>query len=87
MPVRQCVACGERRSQAALVRIRVEAGELVAGPGPGRSAYVCSVPPCPERALARGLLARRLRTDAAPSAALRSVLGAAALGGPDKPRC
>ncbi len=86
-PHRQCVACGARRPQAALVRIRHEATRLVLGPGPGRSAYVCAEQACVERALARGLVGRRLRAPDAADDALRRLAAGAGLTEPNEPHC
>ena len=63
IPERTCVACGDRRPKAELVRIvRSPQGPLYVdfvGKAPGRGAYVCG-PGCLETALGRGRLARSL---------------------------
>ncbi len=81
------MACGARRPQAALIRVRVHDGELVTGPGHGRSAYVCAAPACAERALARRLLARRLRVPDASDAVLRRSFERGSLAGPTATGC
>ena len=66
VPVRTCVGCRERDAQRDLLRlvavsngsIRVDTGR----PLPGRGAYVHPRRACVEAALARGTIARVLRT-------------------------
>jgi predicted RNA-binding protein YlxR (DUF448 family) len=60
-PVRTCAGCGRKAPQQELQRFRAEQGELVPGPGPGRSAYTCRRLACFERALARRAFNRTLR--------------------------
>ena len=86
--MRQCVACGARRPQAELVRIRHEAGRLVLGPGPGRSAYVCAEPDVRgARPGAAGWSGRRLRAPDAADDALRRLAAGAGLTEPNHPHC
>ena len=63
IPERTCVACGDRRPKAELVRIaRSPQGHVsfdFVGKAPGRGAYVCG-PGCLDTALGRGRLARSL---------------------------
>jgi predicted RNA-binding protein YlxR (DUF448 family) len=61
MPVRTCAGCGRKAPQPELLRFRAEGGELVPGPGPGRSAYTCRRLACFERALARRAFNRTLK--------------------------
>jgi uncharacterized protein len=61
MPVRTCTGCGRKAPQPELLRFRAEAGELVPGPGPGRSAYTCRRLACFERASTRRAFNRTLR--------------------------
>ncbi len=61
MPVRTCAGCGRKAPQPELQRFRAERGELVPGPGPGRSAYTCRRLACFERALSRRAFNRTLR--------------------------
>jgi predicted RNA-binding protein YlxR (DUF448 family) len=61
MPVRTCTGCGRKAPQQELLRFRAERGELVPGPGPGRSAYTCRRLACFERARARRAFNRTLR--------------------------
>ena len=60
-PVRTCAGCGRKAPQPELQRFRAEQGELVPGPGPGRSAYTCRRLACFERALSRRAFNRTLR--------------------------
>ena len=60
-PVRTCTGCGRKAPQEELLRFRAEQGELVPGPGPGRSAYTCRRLACFERARARRAFNRTLR--------------------------
>ena len=63
IPERTCVACGDKRPKAELVRIaRSPQGPVsvdFVGKAPGRGAYVCGSG-CLETALGRGRLARSL---------------------------
>lgn len=63
IPERTCVACGDKRPKAELVRIaRSPSGSVSVdfmGKAPGRGAYVCGSG-CLETALGRGRLARSL---------------------------
>ncbi len=48
-PMRTCVVCGRNLPQAALLRLALSAGRVVADQGrrlPGRGAYVCPRPAC-----------------------------------------
>jgi predicted RNA-binding protein YlxR (DUF448 family) len=60
-PVRTCAGCGRKAPQQELQRFRAKQGELVPGPGPGRSAYTCRRLACFERALSRRAFNRTLR--------------------------
>jgi uncharacterized protein len=60
-PIRTCAGCGRKAPQAELVRFRADAGTLVPGRGPGRSAYTCRRLACFERAVARRAFNRTLR--------------------------
>jgi uncharacterized protein len=60
-PIRTCAGCGRKAPQAELVRFRAEEGELVPGPGPGRSVYTCRRLACFERARSRRAFNRTLR--------------------------
>lgn len=55
------MGCGRKAPQDELLRFREEAGALVPGTGPGRSAYTCHRLSCFERALARRAFNRTLR--------------------------
>ena len=59
-PIRTCVGCGRRAPQPTLVRLRVGAGALVVGSGPGRGAYVCRRESCVLKARATPALAAPL---------------------------
>ncbi len=62
LPVRSCVGCGRKASQAELVRFVAADGRLVLGDGlPGRGAYTCRRLQCYERAVARRGFSRALR--------------------------
>ncbi len=65
VPMRRCVACGQRMEKRALVRFRAGAdGTLVLdveGRAEGRGAYVCRSRPCLDRALDRRLFTRGLK--------------------------
>ncbi|HET9675498.1 MAG TPA: YlxR family protein [Gaiellaceae bacterium] len=60
-PIRTCVGCGRKAPQPELLRFREERGELVPGPGTGRSAYTCRRLACFERAQARRAFNRTLK--------------------------
>jgi predicted RNA-binding protein YlxR (DUF448 family) len=60
-PIRTCAGCGRKAPQAELVRFRADDGDLVAGPGPGRSAYTCRRLACFERARSRRAFNRTLK--------------------------
>jgi predicted RNA-binding protein YlxR (DUF448 family) len=66
VPVRTCVGCRERVAQRDLLRLAaVSNGSIRVDPGrllPGRGAYVHRRRACVEVALARGAVARVLRT-------------------------
>jgi len=63
IPERTCVACGNKKPKAELVRVaRSPQGAVsvdLTGKAPGRGAYVCG-PECWGNALGRGRLARSL---------------------------
>jgi predicted RNA-binding protein YlxR (DUF448 family) len=59
--VRTCAGCGRKAPQDELQRFHAEAGQLAAGPGPGRGAYTCRRLQCFERAVSRRAFARTLR--------------------------
>ena len=63
IPERTCVACGDKKPKAELVRIALSPEGRVAfdptGKAPGRGAYVCG-PGCWDTALGRGKLSRSL---------------------------
>jgi predicted RNA-binding protein YlxR (DUF448 family) len=59
--IRTCVGCGRKAPQPELLRFRAEGGELVPGPGAGRSAYTCRRLACFERASSRRAFNRTLR--------------------------
>ncbi|HEV2593323.1 MAG TPA: DUF448 domain-containing protein [Gaiellaceae bacterium] len=59
--MRTCAGCGRKAPQGELQRFHAEAGQLVAGPGPGRGAYTCRRLLCFERAASRRAFARTLR--------------------------
>jgi predicted RNA-binding protein YlxR (DUF448 family) len=61
IPVRTCAGCGRKAPQPEPLRFRAEGGELVPGPGPGRSAYTCRRLACFERARARRAFNRTLK--------------------------
>jgi predicted RNA-binding protein YlxR (DUF448 family) len=65
VPERTCVGCRGRAPKVALLRLAVSDGSIVPDPGgaaPGRGAYLHRDVACVDRALARGGLARALRT-------------------------
>ncbi len=66
VPVRTCVGCRERAAQRELLRlVAVSDGSIRVDPErslPGRGAYVHRRRACAEAALARGAVARVLRT-------------------------
>ena len=63
IPERTCVACGDKKPKAELLRItRSPEGTVsvdLVGKAPGRGAYVCG-PDCLETAVGRGRLARSI---------------------------
>ena len=65
MPQRSCVACGNKTSKSALIRIVAMPKGTVevdsAGNLPGRGTYVCKDGHCVERSLRRGRLEYALR--------------------------
>jgi uncharacterized protein len=64
-PERTCVGCRERAPKRELLRLVVADGTIVLdrlGGAPGRGAYLHRDGACVDRALARGALARALRT-------------------------
>ena len=73
-PVRTCVGCKGTGSRYRLVRVvRAADGAVVdvRGSAPGRGAYVHRDIACVDAALARGALARGLRTGLSEEAAVR----------------
>ncbi len=74
-PKRTCVACRTPAGKRELLRIvRSPSGEVRVDPtgrAPGRGAYVHREEACARRALARGALARALRTGLGPEEAAR----------------
>ncbi|HXY84056.1 MAG TPA: YlxR family protein [Gaiellaceae bacterium] len=61
-PIRSCVGCGRKATQAELLRFAAHDGELVPGSGvPGRGAYTCRRLVCFDRAVSRGAFSRTLR--------------------------
>jgi uncharacterized protein len=65
VPERTCVGCRERAPKAGLLRLTVVEGRMrpdAAASSPGRGAYLHRDRACVEAALARGALARALRT-------------------------
>jgi uncharacterized protein len=81
VPVRTCVGCRERAPQAALLRVALTGGRLVADPRrrlPGRGGYVHPATDCVRRALegsVRGGFARAFRTHLAPPVVLANADG------------
>ncbi len=67
IPVRQCVACREKRSKHELARIvRTPFGEIVydsKGKSAGRGAYICKDTKCLEKAIKSNALARALECE------------------------
>ena len=65
IPERSCVACGDKKPKAELLRIVRSPDGVVSvdrnGKAPGRGAYICG-PKCWDSALGRGKLARSLGT-------------------------
>jgi uncharacterized protein len=62
-PIRTCVGCGRKASQAELLRFAAREGALVPGRGlPGRGAWTCRRLACFERAVARRAFNRTLKT-------------------------
>ena len=63
IPERTCVACGEKRPKAELLRVVRSPQDVVSvdrsGKAPGRGAYICGAK-CWDSALGRGKLARSL---------------------------
>ncbi|NCB05019.1 MAG: YlxR family protein [Clostridia bacterium] len=66
-PVRQCVACREKREKRDLARVvRTPEGAVVydaRGKAPGRGAYLCKSTACLERALKSRALQRALECE------------------------
>jgi len=61
-PIRSCVGCGRKASQAELLRFVAHEGKLVPGESrPGRGVYTCRRLSCFERAVARRAFNRTLR--------------------------
>lgn len=77
IPVRTCVACGQKEGKRALMRVvRTPSGQVEVDPTgkrPGRGAYVCPRPSCWELALKKGRLDRALRCTI-PAEARRALL-------------
>jgi uncharacterized protein len=64
-PERTCVGCRQRGPKSGLLRLAVASGSIAPDPSgvvPGRGAYVHRVDACVDAALARGAVARALRT-------------------------
>ena len=79
-PIRTCAGCGRKAPQVELVRFHAEDGQLVPGPGSGRSAYTCPRLACFERALARRAFSRTLKRTVRVDPALARLY----TGGPDE---
>jgi predicted RNA-binding protein YlxR (DUF448 family) len=63
-PIRTCVGCGRKATQAELLRFVARDGALTTGPKqPGRGAYTCRRLACFERALASRGFNRTLRAN------------------------
>jgi len=78
VPVRTCVGCRERAPQAALLRVALADGRLVADPRrrrPGRGSYVHPATDCVRRASARGGFARAFRAQLSPPVVLVNAEG------------
>jgi predicted RNA-binding protein YlxR (DUF448 family) len=78
VPLRTCVGCRERAPQAALLRVGLAGGGLVADPRrrlAGRGSYVHPVTDCVRRASARGGFARAFRAQLAPPVVLENAEG------------
>ena len=61
-PLRSCVGCGRKASQAELLRFVAKGGRLVAGANEaGRGAYTCRRLSCFERAVSRRAFNRTLK--------------------------
>ncbi len=60
-PIRTCAGCGRKAPQPELLRFHAEEGQLVPGPGLGRSVYTCRRLACFERARSRRAFNRTLR--------------------------
>ena len=81
VPLRTCVACGEKKPQGELLRVVSSGGEVpeldAKGRAPGRGAYLCSRAACVEKAWARRALERTLKLQAPAPAALKEQILAA----------
>lgn len=65
VPIRRCIACGQRRPAHELLHFKVAEDALVLVAGneniPGRGCYACPEEECLEKALNKGRLERALR--------------------------
>jgi len=78
VPLRTCVGCRERAPQAALLRVALADGRLVADPERrrrGRGSYVHPTSECVRRASSRGGFARAFRAQLAPPVVLANAEG------------
>ena len=81
VPLRTCVACGEKKPQGELLRVVSRGGEVpeldAAGRAPGRGAYLCGRAACVEKAWTRRALERTLKLKAPAPAVLKEKILAA----------
>ena len=78
VPVRTCVGCRQRAPQAALLRVVLSGGRVVADAGrrlPGRGGYVHPASDCVRRASVRGGFARAFHAQLAPPVVLENAEG------------
>jgi predicted RNA-binding protein YlxR (DUF448 family) len=60
-PLRTCIGCRRRAPAAEMIRLRLDHGVLVTGPGPGRGASLHRTPKCVEAAARPGVLGRAFK--------------------------
>jgi predicted RNA-binding protein YlxR (DUF448 family) len=62
-PIRMCIACRNRDSQSALIRIQFEGSRVIPYRGEGRSSYICR--PCSQDIKRIRKIAKRFRVEEA----------------------
>lgn len=73
-PIRTCIGCRRRGPAAEMIRLRLDEGSLVVGPGPGRGASVHPASACLQAASRPGVLGRAFKRAVGPSDEILSKL-------------